>query len=461
MTSGRWNPLTGRVRPGTYINVNGVAADNVSYGTRGIVLVPLINFGWGGDGHILAVTKDSIGKNVPELGGTPGSVLLINEALKGAATVKAYIINKGTKATAAITIKEATVDPEAAAVVLTATAKYGGTKGNSLTVKSVANTTNGFDVTIYLGTEAVESFNGLSTASDLIAAGSEYIDFTCTATGEALAAFAGTSLTGGTDGSATNTDIANMLDRVESEKWSTMAFPLTDSALQTAVISKIEYLRETIGKSVQAVLPNAAASAADYEGIINLVNGVVLEDGTTLTAAQATAWVAAVTAGADETMSNTYRVYPGADTVNGVLSNEAIEAAIGNGQMCFSYNDDGAPQIEYDINSLHTFTTDRPKQYSKNKIIRIIDSLCDTIRGTFPPNVFPNNTLGWDRMDSLGKTILQRYDENGGNGCIRDVDYDNDFKVDRERSSGDSVYVDVAITPVDAAEKLYFTVLTR
>lgn len=459
MTSGRWDPVTGRVRPGTYINVDGTASDSVQYGTRGIVLVPLADLGWGTDGSIVTVTKDNLAVYNPELGDAPMNILMVNEALKGAATVKAYIINKGTKASKTVGLQAASGDDPA--INLVATAKCGGLKGNDLKIKSAVNTDNKFDVTVYLGSETVEEFTDLTTAADLIAAGSEYIDFTCTTPATALVAFASGSLTGGTAGTVSNTDITAMLDAVEGIVWNTMAFPFTDAALQTAAISKIEYLRDTIGKSVQAVLPNATTSAANYEGIINLINSVQLEDGTQLTVAQATAFVAAVTAGADETQSNTYASYPGADAIVGAKTNEEIETAIKNGQMCFTYDDEQLPHIEYDINSLHTYTEKRPKQYSKNKIIRIIDSLCDTIRSTYPPNRFPNNNIGWDRMDSLGKTILQHYDENGGNGAIMNVDYDNDFLVDRIKSSGDSVYVDVAITPVDAAEKLYFTVLTR
>ncbi len=459
MTSGRWDPVTGRVRPGTYINVDGTANDTVQYGQRGVVLVPLADLGWGPDGEVVTVTADNLASYNASLGAAPMDILMVNEALKGAKTVKAYIINKGTKASKTIELAAASGDDPA--VNLVATAKYGGTKGNNLKFAIVLNTDNTFDVSIYLGTETVEEFAGLATAADLIGAGSEYIDFTCSVETQALVAVASASLTGGTAGTVQNTDIVAMLDAVEGIVWNTMAFPFTDASLQTAAITKIKYLRDTIGKSVQAVLPSATASSANYEGIINLINSVQLEDGTQLTVAQATAFVAAVTAGADETQSNTYASYPGADAIVGVLTNEAIETAIQNGQMCFTYDDEQLPHIEYDINSLHTFTDKRPRQYSKNKIVRIIDSLCDTIRATYPPNRFPNNSVGWDRMDSLGKTILQHYDENGGNGAIMNVDYDNDFLVDRIKSSGDSVYVDVAITPVDAAEKLYFTVLTR
>lgn len=462
MTSGRWDPVTGRVRPGTYINVDGTASDSVQYGQRGIVLLPLADLGWGANGSsgtVVTVKAEDIAVYNSELGDYPYNILMLNEALKGASTVKVYIINKGTKATNSVELVAASgSDP---AINLVATAKYGGTRGNDLKIKSTLNTSSKFDVDIILGTETVETFEDCSTAADLIGADSEYIDFTCTTPATALKAFTSVSLTGGAAGTVTNTDITDMLDAVEGIVWNTMAFPFTDAALQTAAISKIKYLRDTIGKSVQAVLPNASTSSADYEGIINLVNSVQLEDGTQLTTAQATAWVAAATAAADETVSNTYVNYPGADGIVNAKTNEEIETAIRAGQVCFTYDDDQLPHIEYDINSLHTFTEKRPKQYSKNKIIRIIDSLCDTIRSTYPPNRFPNNTIGWDRMDSLGKTILQHYDENGGNGAIMNVDYDNDFLVDRIKSSGDSVYVDVAITPVDAAEKLYFTVLTR
>lgn len=459
MTSGRWDPLTGRVRPGTYINVDGKAGPGVSFGTRGIVLIPLIDHSWGENGALITIKADAISAHDAELGDSVSNIRLLNEAFKAAATVKAYIINKGTKASKTVTLAEASGDDPA--VTLTATAKFGGVRGNDLKVKSVANTDGTFKITVYLGTDIAEEFDGLATIGNLKAEESAYIDFTGSSDSGALAAFASVSLENGANGTATNSDITAFLDAVEDIKWNTMAFPVTTAELQAAAISKAKYLRDSIGKSVQIVLPDASASTANYEGIINLGNSVVLEDGTTLTIAEATAFVAAATAAASEIESNTYRSYPGAETISGALTNEQIEAAILEGKMVFTYDDDQLPHIEYDINSLHTFTDKRPKQYSKNKVIRVIDSLSDTIRATYPPNRFQNNNVGWDLMDSLGKTILQHYDENGGNGAIKDVVYDEDFLVDRVKSTGDSVFVDVAITPVDAAEKLYFTVTTR
>jgi hypothetical protein len=41
------------------------------------------------------------------------------------------------------------------------------------------------------------------------------------------------------------------------------------------------------------------------------------------------------------------------------------------------------------------------------------------------------------------------------------VDAEADFLVDQTRSVGDATYFDVAVQPVDSAEKLYFSVSTQ
>ena len=53
-------------------------------------------------------------------------------------------------------------------------------------------------------------------------------------------------------------------------------------------------MRDDEGVKCQAVLAN---HVADSEGIINVVQGIVMTDGTVLTAAETTAWVAGATAG--------------------------------------------------------------------------------------------------------------------------------------------------------------------
>lgn len=437
MNSGRFDKVNGRVRPGTYINVDSSKKEAVSFAGRGNVLIPLVN-NWGPDAKLIKIGAADISSADVMLGNSVDNILLLKEAFKGAGTVLVYNINKGEAAKA---VKDG----------LTVTALYGGSRGNDIKVACAADTDGGYDITVILGTSAVEEFHGVSDSTGAAALDSKYVKFS--GTGD-LADIASLSLAGGTDGETTKADITGMLDAIEDENVSAIAFPFTDNELKAAALSKSRYLRDNCGKSIQVVVANYAL--ADYEGVINVTNSYALADGTQLTSAQATAYVAAVTASATELVSNTYRVVPGADTVVGRKTNEEAEAAVKKGEFFFTQQDDTVI-VEYDINSLHTFTETRSESFRKNKVIRVYDAVSDSIRETFPPNKFPNSSLGWDLMDGLCQTILQYFLDKG---AIKNVDIANDMKVDRGRSGGDSVYFDARIHAVDAAEKLYFTVIT-
>ena len=86
------------------------------------------------------------------------------------------------------------------------------------------------------------------------------------------------------------------------------------------------------------------------------------------------------------------------------------------------------------------------------------DALQESIQLNFPPNKYANDSDGWDIMEGVGKAILKQFAEAG---AITDVDYDNDFLVDRDASYGDKTYFNVNLKPVDSAEKLFFTTHTR
>ena len=437
MNSGRFDPVKGRIRPGTYINVDASGKAAVKFGSRGFVLVPLIGHNWGPDGKIVTIKATDITAHDAELGAGVTDILLVNEALKGAGTVLVYFINKGTAASMT----------EGA---LTVTALYGGTRGNDIKISSNAETDGTYTISVMLGTETVETFS-VASVDEAAAISSKYVKFSGTG---ALTDFIGVSLKNGTDGAVTRADVAKMLDSIEDETVSAICFPVEDDDLKAVAVSKVKYLRENCGKTIQAVV--ADYDLADYEGVINVCNSYARTDGVELTHAQATAYVAAITASATETVSNTYKVVAGADTVVDKLTNEQTEEAILAGKFVFTQDGDNVI-VEYDINSLHTFTETRSEVYRKNKVIRVFDAVSDTIRETFPPNRFPNSTLGWDLMDGLCQTILQYFlDED----AIKDVDISNDLKVNRAKCSGDSVFFDGALHPVDAAEKLYFSIIT-
>lgn len=445
MAGGTFDKLVGKVRPGTYINFVSTKHDTVGISSRGIVVIPLTNHNYGPVGEFITLDCGSPDAAIDKLGYSVydsdenRQMLLIREALKKAQKVIVYRVNSGTAA-------KATSEP------ITATAKYPGTRGNKLSFTVSANPVDGFDVQVNLDGSKVAEYEGLSTVEDLIAQDCAYITFSGTG---ALKAIAGVNLTSGTDTTVENDDVTTFLDAIEGVKFNTLCFPLTDASLQTAAKTKIKYMRENMGKGVQVVMPDTESD--DYEGVINVTNAVVV-DGVTLTDGEACAWVAAATAGASNVQSNTYVEYEGASAVAGAKSHEEAVAAINNGEFFFSVSEAGAVVVEYDINSLVTFADGKDKTYRKNRVIRVFDTFAEALQLNFPPNKYDNNAVGWDIMEGIGRTIMKQFEDAG---AITNVDYDNDFLVDRGASQGDETFFNVGLQPVDSAEKLYFTIATR
>ena len=436
-----------KIRPGTYVNVKNGKAPSAANSPTGVVVIPLIDYDYGKRGEFIKLNANNL-DIYPEIFGRSVyddnvHMSYIRFAAMNAETLYVYICKGGTAASVTFTFVD-----EGTSV--TATAKYAGTRGNKLKFSFVANAVSGYDVEVTMDGSVVEKFEGITALTDI---DSKYIGFTYTGT-VTLAALAAKSLTGGTD-TAANNAVTDMLDACEKIKFNTLFFPSSDAGLQASCKSKIKYIRDTIGWKCQAVCVDYAA---DYEAIINQTNAAIFE-GSDLTKAQTAAWRAGLAASASYTKSNTYAVFAGATgIVGGGLTNEQAEAAILAGKSFLSIYEDGKIVLEYDINSKVTFGTDDPVDIFKNRPLKVYDTLCNDILLTFTPNKFNNDSQGWDAMEGLGRGMLQTYQ---ADGAIQNVDTDSDFVVDRDRSTGDSVYITVAVQPVDSAEKYYFTVIAK
>lgn len=447
MAGGKFDKLAGKVRPGTYMNFESTRSDTVGTSERGTVIIPLLKPSYGPAGSYIELTNAGPDAAYAKLGysvydSDPNrQMLLIREAFKNASKVLVYIPKEGTKAVA-----KNELEPN-----LTATAKHGGTRGNALTVTVAANPVGGFDVTVSLAGNTVAYYEGLSTVDDLIAQDCEYVTFTGSG---ALAAIAAMNLTGGTDATVQNDDLTTFMDTWEKVKFNTVAMPVTDSSMKAAIKTKIKYLRESMGRGVQAVVPDFPA---DYEGIISIKNGYAIDDDK-LSAAEAIAWVAGASAGASYVESLTYDAVDGATDLVDALTHEEYVDAINKGHFAFSISEENKVIVEYDINSLTSFKQPKDETYRKNRVVRVMDTFQESIQLNFPPNKYANDSDGWDIMEGVGKSILKQFAEAG---AITDVDYDNDFLVDRDASYGDKTYFNVNLKPVDSAEKLFFTTHTR
>jgi len=435
MAGGRWTTQN-KVRPGVYVNVKGAGGTLGALGTRGIAAIGL-PLPWGAPKSIITLQAGEdmftqLGYDLAD-----SALLLVREALKRAQTVLLYRLNTGTKA--AVTVEE-----------LTATAKYGGARGNDLKVVIQANVDNGslFDVRTILGTTEVD----VQTVANIAAlTANPWIDWSGTGS---LTASAGASLVGGTDGNVVNQDHADFLAALELHDFHTVAYSGTDSTLKSVYTAYVKRLRDEEGKKVQAVVENYPI--ADYEGVISVKNGVVLADGSTLTAAQATAWVAGATAAAEVNESLTYSAYDDAVDAAPRYTNSQIVAALQAGEFVFTPNR-GRAVVEQDINTLHSFTPEKPKAFGKNRVIRVLDGVNnDFVR------IFSDFYLGKVANNANGRNLLKsecinHLDMLQGIAAIQNFDSQSDIRV-LPGSDVDSVVIDADIQPVDSVEKIYMTV---
>lgn len=437
MAAGTWTTFN-KVRPGIYINFKSEPQPLGTAGDRGIVSLPLA-LSWGPAKQVIAVdaganTSDVLGYSLAD-----PQLLLVREALKRASRLLLYRLNTGTAATGTDGGN------------LTITAKYGGVRGNDISVVIAANidTPTNYDVTTFVAGDVMDEQINVPSIEQL--QDNEWVTFSGIG---ALATSAGIPLTGGADGTVTNGDYTDYLAAIEIHDFNTLAYTGTDSTLKGIFTSFVKRLREDEGKKVQVALENYPT--ADYEGVISVKNGVVLADGTVLPAAQATAWVAGATAGAAVNRSLTYDAYDGAVDVSPRYTNAQIIAALRAGEFIFTQSN-GRAVVEQDINSLTSFTPQKGQAFSKNRVIRVLDGINnDFVR------IFSDFYVGKVNNNAEGRNLLKGECINYLS-ALQDIeaiqDFDSqDITVSLVQGQSDSVYIEAYIRPVDSIEKIYVTV---
>lgn len=253
-----------------------------------------------------------------------------------------------------------------------------------------------------------------------------------------------------------HTDITGALEALKTEVFNVLCYPYDTTELETnkqEIATWIEAMRDDEGMKAQAVLANYDG---DYEGIINVTQGVKLTDGTELTPAQCTAWVAGVTAGANINQSNTGRKYVGAIDVVPRMTKTEMETAIQNGEFIFKVDTAQNVTAVYDINSLTTITPEKGKQFTKNRVIRTIDGINNDITTIFESNYVGKVNNNDDGRSLLRATLIEYFNELQRLSAIQNF-VPEDVTVSPGTDS-DAVVIDCYIQPVDSVEKIYITI---
>ena len=418
-----------KVLPGAYINVT---AEPVSTNEleRGVVALPVC-MTWGPDAEIMELTArewESRCWNILGYNRDAAEIQAIREVFAGgASTIVLYNLNCGAKATGTY-----------------ATAKYKGTRGNSIKIKIAANVDDNtkYDVTTIVD-NMDQDVQTVAAASELV--DNDWVEFDKTAT---LAVTAATALSGGTNGTITGTQHTAALAALEQKYFNVLVCDSTDSSTVSLYAAYTVRMRDSLGKDFQMVAYN---KAADYEGIIN-VGTAVSDDGVAISAL--VYWVGGKCAACDLGKSLTNTVYDGELTPVCNETQAQLEAAIYAGKFIFHQVGDDI-RVLMDINSLVTFTDQKSAMMAKNEIIRTTDYLNNEIANLFNTGYLGrviNNDTGRGHLKQDIAAIQDRLVQIGA------IEYNNnDLTVNAGTDKGDVVITDI-ITVNAAMIRLYMTI---
>ena len=442
MAGGTWNSQN-KVRPGVYIRFTSDRGLGLTVSDRGVVAIAEA-MSWG---PVETVQEIEAGADMTPYTGydiTNPQNRFLNEIFKGtnrtAAPNKVLLYRLGASGQTEAT---ATVAP------LTATAKYPGARGNDISIVITELTTpeDTFTVSTVVDGEIVDQQTA-ETVEDLTA--NDWVTFSGTG---ALAATVGSPLAGGADGTPASADYTDFLAAIEPYKFDALIYDGTDTTVQDAMVAFVKRLAEEEGAYTQLVAANL--TNPDDRFVVNVMSGVVLSDGTTLTPQQVTWWAGGALAGAQYNESLTYARYPGAADVSPRLTNAQFEAALEAGQLVLQAQD-GVVKIEQDINSLVTYTGETGEIFRKNRVVRLCSTIANDLYREFSENfigVVNNNEAGRSRFKSVIVGYLLDIQANQG---IQNFSAD-DVTVQAGQDI-DAVVVDIAIQPVDAVEKIYMSI---
>ena len=362
--------------PGAYINFVSATSNSNGMSERGTGAMCFAS-DWLAQGVVTEITaEDFLTNSTKILGHDYGddSMLVLSEFFKNGSKLYAYNLNGGgVRANNAY-----------------CTAKNAGTRGNDLKTviaKNVDNT-NLYDVSTYLSTMLVDK-QTVATAKDLV--GNDFVTFQPSAS---LAATAGTNLTGGTNGTFNETQVAqNFINALEPYSFNGLCVGTDNSSVNSLLAAYTKRMRDSIGKKFQAVVFDTDNNY-DYEGVIVVPNQSDEDDGVVV------AWVLGATCSCEINKSLVNTVYNGELEIDSNYTQLELEDFIKNG--LFVFHKVGAEiRVLKDINSLTTTTDEKGDVFKNNQTVRI----CDQIATDYA-NIFNTRYLGKVPNDKSGRSAL-------------------------------------------------------
>lgn len=454
MAGGTWTDQN-KVLPGVYINYASSPTTLSSMGERGVVCVPR-QLGWGVKEEFITIEDpaecfDKLGYDQ-----LTDEMIWLRQILLGtnrtSGASKILIWNLGTTSG---------VKASGTGAGLTATAKYEGVRGNSITVVITADPDNTSSRTIFYVQTLVDGIvvdnqTLKADASSVTYAGlknNNWVTFTPASESQTVSA-ASITLSSGANGSLASDAFSNFLTAAELKTWNVLAYGGSDTTTKGAIASFVKRLSNDEGKKVQACLSDYAS--ADFETTISLnTQKFTLNTGHEMTNDEMVCWYAGASAGANVFESLTYTAHPEAVSVSPVLTQTQQAQAITDGHVSF-VDEFGSIKVLQDINTFRSFSAKKNKAFSKNRVIRTVFGLCNDVYKTFSTSYIgntDNNDFGRDLLKAEIVNLMSRYQ---GNGALQNVSADDVVVVKGEDS--DAVLIELNCQPVDSIEKIYINI---
>lgn len=425
-----------KILPGAYINFVSLKTASATLSDRGVATMAL-ELDWGVENEIFEVSASDFAKESLKIFGYSQDhekLKGLRDLFKNITTLYAYRINgNGVKATNN-----------------GITAKYSGTRGNSLTV-TLESTLEGL-------VDVKTTFDGVVVDRQTISKGetplsNDYVDFGTfkaeIAEGESAQSIA---LVGGANGSVNGETHQTYLDKVESYSFNTMGVITTEDSIKTLYVNFCKRMRDEVGMKFQVVIYN---KSADFEGVINVKNKVT-DSGWSESAL--VYWVTGIEAGCAINKSTLNSKYDGEFTVDVNYTQNQLENAIKSGEFAFHKVGSDIRILE-DINSLVTVTEQKGDIFKDNQTIRVVDQVANDIAVLFNTKylgAIPNDASG---RISFWSDVVKHHEEMQR---LRAIENFNDADVTVEAGSDrKSIVVNDAITPIGTMSKLYMTTVVR
>ena len=433
--------------PGTYINFVSKVRPSTDFADRGYGAMAL-TLDWGPEGEVFKVEVDDFQKFSTKYFGydyTSDKITGLRDLFKNLKTGYFYRLNN--------TAVKAAND--------LATAKYGGVRGNDLTIVIQANIDDEdlFDVITYLTTDGSKSIMDKQiVASKSELKNNDYVTWKSDMT---LAATAGMPLTGGSNGeSISGQQYQEFLDKIEPYYFNTLGCLSTESTIQDLYIQFTKRMRDDVGVKFQTVI--YGKENVDYEGVISIKNKVT-DAGASL--ASLVYWLTGAEASCAVNASCTNKTYDGDFTVDTNYKQSDLEKAITAGMLIFHRVADavagditGDVNILRDINTFTSFTKQKNEDFSSNQVIRVLDQIAIDVSRLFNKTYLGKEPNDEDGRISFWGDLVAYHKEMQRVRAIQNFTPD-DIPIPTQGESKEAVLSEYQVQPTMCMEKLYCTIV--